>query len=576
VTTVLIAVGAFVGYLVAYHTYGKFLAGKIFEIDDTRLTPARQKHDGVDYVPTKLEVLFGHHFTSIAGTGPIVGPAIAIIWGWLPALLWVLFGAVFMGAVHDFSALVISTRHGGRSIGDVAREIINGRVRTLFLIIIFFTLLIVIAIFCLVIAVLFQLFPQAVFPVWIEIPIAMALGHVIYRRGVHPLAASLVAVAGLYVAIIIGAYWPLSMPSLFGQSPIIVWTVVLLVYAYIASVLPVWRLLQPRDYINGHELFIALGLLAVGVLLARPQMVAPMVDFRPAGAPPIWPMLFVTIACGAISGFHSLVGSGTTSKQISQERHALTIGYGGMLLEGLLATFVIIAVAAGIGMARGGAELSGVAAWKAHYASWQTASGLGPKVGAFVDGSANMLTAIGIPLKIGLALMGVFVASFAATTLDTATRLQRYVISELAAGVNIRPLANRYVATLVAVGTAGALAFPKGGKGGLMLWPVFGATNQLLACLALLVATVYLKRRGKPLAITLIPMMLMLVITSWAMVYNVRGFLEAPAEKWHLIGIGVIIMALVGWMLVESFIVMGLIKPGAAEKGRSGVEAGAS
>ena len=563
-STVLIAAGAFVGYVLAYHTYGKFLARRIFQIDDSRPTPARTMSDGVDYVPTKAEVLFGHHFTSIAGTGPIVGPAIAIIWGWVPALVWVLLGSIFMGAVHDFSAIVISTRHGGRSIGDVARDIVNGRVRTLFLMIIFLVLLIVIAIFCLVIAVLFNLYPQSVFPVWVEIPIALVLGHAMYRRGVHPLAASLVAVAGLYVAIVIGAYMPLKMPSLFGQPPVIVWTVLLLVYAYVASVLPVWRLLQPRDYINGHELFIALGLLGLGVVFARPEIVAPAVDFKPSGAPPMWPMLFVTVACGAISGFHCLVGSGTTSKQLSQERHALAIGYGGMLTEGMLAVFVIIAVAAGIGMAVGG-ESGGVAAWQARYASWAGASGLDKKVGAFVDGSANMLTALRIPRDIALALMGVFVASFAATTLDTATRLQRYVVSELATGLKLKPLAGRHAATLIAVVTAGLLAFPKGGKGGLILWPLFGGTNQLLACLALLVTTVYLKRRGRPLGYTAIPMVLMLVMTSWAMVYNVRTFAQDPQANWHLIVIGVAILALEAWMVIESLIVLGVAKADLAE-----------
>ncbi|HUT23215.1 MAG TPA: carbon starvation protein A [Sumerlaeia bacterium] len=559
--TVLIAVGAFFGYLIAYNTYGKFLARKVFELDDAQPTPAHEFEDGQDFVPTRCEVLFGHHFASIAGTGPIVGPAIAIIWGWVPALLWVFFGAIFMGAVHDFSALVLSVRHQGRSMGDIAGDVVNGRVRTLFLLIIFFGLVIVIAIFCLVIARIFDMYPESVFPVWIQLPIAMAIGHLVYRKGAKPLVLSLIGVAGVYAAIVIGAYWPLKMPEVLGLPPVIVWTAILLVYAYFASVLPVWRLLQPRDYINGHQLFIALGLLLLGILLARPDIVAPAVDFSPEGAPPMWPMLFVTVACGAISGFHCLVSSGTSSKQLGKQSHALPIGYGGMLTEGFLAVLVIIAVAAGIGMAREGVELSGVAAWREHYRSWGAAQGLGANIGAFVTGSANLLDAIGLPPKVGTVMMGVFVACFAGTTLDTATRLQRYVVAELARGVGFKPLTTRHGATLFAVVTAAALAFPKKGTGGLILWPLFGATNQLLACLALLVTSVYLHRRAKPFLITLIPMCLMFAVTAWAMAYNLKTFFLDPSSgawnpSWHLILIGAVIMILEIWMVIESLAVM--------------------
>ena len=554
--SILLAIVTAVAFIIAYNTYGRFLGRKIFNLNPDAIVPSHELEDGSDYVPTKCEVLFGHHFTSIAGTGPIVGPAIAIIWGWVPAVLWVVFGSIFIGAVHDLSALVISAREKGRSIGDIAKDIVNERVRTIFLFIIFFLLLIVIAVFCLVIAILFDMFPQAVFPVWIQLPIAMVLGHLVYRRNTNPLVSSLIAVAMLYAAIVIGAHYPMKMPEILDISPLIIWTVILLIYAYFASVLPVWRLLQPRDYMNSHQLLIAMGLLALGILISRPEIVAPAIDLHPEGAPPMWPMLFVIIACGAVSGFHSLVGSGTTSKQLGNEQHALVIGYGGMLMEGLLAIFVIIAVAAGIGLAREGSELFGVAAWQNHYSSWTAAKGLGAKVGAFVDGSANMLIRIGIPLNVGLALMGVFVASFAATTLDTATRLQRYVVTELASGWKLKPLTNKYAATFIAVITAFFLAFPNGGKGGLMLFPLFGATNQLLACLALLVATIYLKKQGKPMIYTCIPMVFMLVMTGWAMVYNLLQYAKKPGELWYLLLLGGVTLLLEIWMLIESAIVM--------------------
>jgi carbon starvation protein len=276
---------------------------------------------------------------------------------------------------------------------------------------------------------------------------------------------------------------------------------------------------------------------------------------KPDTAPPLLPFVFITIACGAISGFHSLVSSGTSSKQLDNEKDALAIGYGGMLTEAALATLVVIAVAAGIGMASPGSAFSGSDAWYSHYTSWKAAAGLGPKVKAFVEGSANMLGAYGIPRQIALGIMGVAVASFAGTTLDSATRIQRYVVSELARGTGLKPLSGKHAATIVAVVTAAALALaPYGGvygKGGLILWPLFGATNQLIAALALLVATVYLGKRGKPTVFTLVPMLLMLAITGAAMTYKIRDFVMGGGATLHLLVIGIAIVVLQVWMIVE-------------------------
>ncbi len=542
-------------YVVAYRTYGHFISSKIFGLNKEAITPAVELRDDIDYIPTKKEILFGHHYTSIAGTGPIVGPAIGIIWGWVPALIWVVVGSIFMGAVHDFGSLVISMRHQGKSIGDVAASIISPRVRMMFLIIIFLVLLIVIAIFCLVISVLFKIYPQAVLSIWAEIPIALWLGHMIYVKKKPAFGYSMIALALLYLTIIIGAYFPLVMPAIGPFGPVVIWSVILLIYAFIASVLPVWKLLQPRDYINGHELFVAMGLLTLGVFFSQPEIVAPAINIHPEGAPPIWPFLFITIACGAISGFHSLVGSGITSKQLACETHAKPIGYGGMLMEGMLAVFVIIAVSAGIGLPTEGSDLSGVAAWTHHYSSWATASGLGAKVGAFVNGSANMLTYMGIPFVIGITIMGVFVASFAGTTLDTATRLQRYAISELSSSLGLKFLSGKYVATSIAVITGGALALCDGkGKGGLILWPLFGATNQLLASLALLILTVYLAKKGKPIIYTLIPFLFMFIMTGWAMFSQLSSYLSKGS--WHLLIIGILIIVLEVWMIVEAALVL--------------------
>jgi len=554
--SLILALIMFVGYIVAYHTYGKYLAKKVFKLNPDAVTPAHELRDDIDYLPTKKEVLFGHHFTSIAGLGPIVGPAIAIIWGWVPAALWIFFGPIFIGGVHDLSSLVASMRNKGVSIGELTAGLVNPRTRTLFHLIIFFELWIVIAIFALIMGILFKMYPQSVFPVWMEIPIAMWMGYMIYKKGASLTWTAIAAVILMYITVIIGAYWPLKLPGLWGLTPVATWLVILLVYSYFASTLPVWTLLQPRDYINAHELIIAMGLLFIGTIIAHPTMVAPAVNAHPAGAPPLWPFIFVIIACGAISGFHSLVSSGTSSKQIDKETHAQFVGYGGMLMEGALSVLVIVATAAAIGIAyktKAGEVLTGAAAWKAHYASWQAAAGLGSKLNAVIVGSANLMGSYGIPLIIGSTIMAVFLVSFAGTTLDTATRIQRYVIGEFCKDLGANFLANRWVATFIAVFSAFLLAFAqKGGKGALILWPLFGTVNQLLAGLALLVATVYLAKLKKPIWFTALPMIFMLLMTGWAMVLNIQKF--AKTHNTLLFVIGIIVFALEIWMIIEAIV----------------------
>lgn len=571
--SLIIAVSTAILYLIAYHTYGKYLAKKIFKLEPEAVCPSTALRDDVDFIPTQKPVLFGHHFTSIAGTGPILGPAVAIIWGWVPAMIWILVGSIFMGAVHDFGAMVISLRNQGRSIGDISATVINKRVRMLFMIIIFFLLWIVVAIFGVVIGVVFNLYPQAVIPVFCEIPIALWLGYMVYKKGASHLPMSIIAVIIMYITVAIGAYIPIDIKPLADivhLGPTALWVIILLIYAYIASTLPVQVLLQPRDYINSHQLFIALGLLSLGVLLSRPEMVAPAANFSPEGAPPMWPMIFVIIACGAISGFHSLVSSGTSSKQCDAEPSSLTIGYGGMLLEGMLATFVVIACGAGIaiGFSKGGVTYTGVEAFNHHYMSWIGESGLGNRLSAFVAGSANMIESIGIPAKISITIMGVFIVSFAATTLDTATRLQRYIVGELCTSLNFKAGAKKHPATIIAVVTAFILAFQDmdangihfnvSGNGALTLWPLFGATNQLLAGLALLVITIYLARTKTSIVYTAIPMVFMIIMTGWAMTINLGTYYNS--SNWPLFFIGLITLLLEVWMIIESIIILWEIK----------------
>ena len=557
-----IMVIAFAGYIIMYQLYGKFIGAKIFALSGAAKTPAVEMEDGVDYVPTKKEIIFGHHYTSIAGTGPIVGPAIAIIWGWVPALIWVFVGSIVMGAVHDFGALIISMRNQGKSISEYTAKYVNDRTKIFFFFIVFLELWIVIAIFGLIIAIVFSMYPQSVIPVWLEVPIAIYLGYLIYKKGANAMTWSIIAVIAMYVTVVIGAYLPVKMPAIAGIPATGVWTIILLVYAFIASTLPVTTLLQPRDFINSHQLIVAMTLLIIGVLFAgfggRLEIVAPAVQLSPEKAPPMWPFLFITIACGAISGFHSLVSSGTSAKQVRDEQDSLFVGYGSMLLEGALATLVIIAVSAGIGIAyttKDGATLTGAAAWTTHYSSWAAAAGLGSKVSAFVDGSANIIATMGISKKFALVIMGVFVASFAGTTLDTATRIQRYVISELFGGLKLKALTNRYVATFIAVVSALILAFATGagGKGALKLWPLFGATNQTLAALALIIITLYLKRRGGlKWLISGIPAIFMSVMTIWAVILNQVSFGAAGNMMLTVINICILILAL--WIAIEGVI----------------------
>ena len=784
-----------VALLAAYFTYGRWLSRRVFDLDEQAETPAITEQDGKDFVPTAKSIVFGHHFTSIAGTGPIVGPAIAVMWGWLPAILWVVIGCIFIGAVHDLGSLVVSLRNKGRSIGDVAGDILGPRVRLLFLSILIVGLWIVLAVFSLVIASVLRMYPAAITPVLVQIPLAVGIGVFVHRKGRSIVIPSVVALVVMYASVVFGDVSFLhTINETLAAQPLWAWTIGLLAYAYVASVLPVWTLLQPRDYINALQLIsclvlIVAGLVAAALFAGNPdpenyepslEIVAPMIDWQPTGAPPMLPVLFITIACGACSGFHCLVASGTTSKQVMCETDAKPIAYGSMLTEGFLATLVIAACAAGIGLGGRGIpafndflpglndydrpedaiehaeiehiipaipdgqlyvrtildaepyanerdrksyqprksgeiilggsammkyfddrwlvikssvnihhvhltrnwppfqypeadvtgpinewidskygairvnvnpvirdvggfhydrrdiqiQFEGTAAFKDQYQSWSAAGSLGAKVGAFVQGAANFLAALGIPLSIAIAMMGVMVASFAATTMDTACRLQRYVIQELAstflpkvmthscrsctydlsahldektyestleseevikcpecaaentahqlyhhdksasrrAASSFNPfkhLASVHGATLFAVITAALLAFipapgqgfslASAGSGGLILWPLFGATNQLLAGFAFVVIAAWLISKGKPIWFLVVPAIIMLVVPAAAMVWqafigNAENASWWSQSNWLLVGVATVTLVLEAWLLVEVYV----------------------
>ena len=562
---------AFAGYLIAYRLYGRYLGRKILKLSTGNRMPSHELKDGVDFVPTKPHIIFGHHFTTIAGLGPIVGPAIGIIWGWLPAFLWVFLGSIFMGAVHDFTTLVVSARNRGRSIGELTGEIISPSTRYVLQFIMQLLLFIVLAVFAMIVGTLFVMHPESVIPVWFQIPVAVWLGWQI-RKGKNDLVYSIIALFILYALVILGVRVPVELPW-DRETSVVIWCITLFVYIYFASTLPVQKLLQPRDYINSHQLLVAMALLVLGVFIAHPDISAPAINrtaFEPGSdVPDLAPILFIIIACGAISGFHSLASSGTTVKQVDRETDTLLIGYGAMITESFLAVLVIVAAGAGLGMGleAEGELLTGPAAYWHHYASWLSANGLAAKLDAFIIGSANLFSSLGIPVRYGAAFVVVFIVSFANTTLDSAARIQRISLQEIFTGRDGRirkPVSNRFFATLVIVIAAAAMTFFKpGGQGAMVLWPLFGSLNQLMAALALGVVTVYFYTRKIPIQFTLIPMVVILVITLWAMVENLAGFIR-DGEMLLVILSGLILL-LTGWLTGSSVVAFFRLRVNAAQ-----------
>jgi len=535
----LLGLGAFaLGYLL----YGRFIFTKIYALDPDFTTPAYAYEDGIDYVPTNRYVLWGHHFTSIAGAAPIVGPAIAVIWGWVPALLWVVIGTIFFAGVHDAGAIWASVRNKARSMGTLTGDVVSPRARALFMIVIFLLLLMINAVFAVIVAQLFVEFPESVFPSLAAILVALILGQLIYRQKIGLVSLSVGGVAVLYLSIYLGTLMPISLHGpVAGLSENAQWIVLLFAYAGIASMLPVWVLLQPRDYINGLQLVVGLAVIYASVLVLNPSIVAPAVNTQlPADTPPMLPLLFVTIACGAISGFHGLVSSGTTSKQIRKETDIRFVGYFGSIGEGALALAAIIATTAG---------LATLEEWRALYSTFGEGG-----LTAFVEGGGSLVAnGIGVHVAAGTTLLAVMAVLFAATTMDTGLRLQRYVIQEWGEIYDLGPLKRNVPATLAAVGCCLVLAFGAGGRegtGGLIIWPLFGTTNQLMAALTLLVISLMLVRRGHPAWYTGVPMIFLLLMTISALLLQLADFYRRG--EWFLLGLDLVVLVAAVWVSLET------------------------
>jgi len=568
----------FVGYFVGYFLYARFLARRVFSLDDARPTPAHQLEDGVDYVPTRREVLFGHHFASITGLSPMLGPAVAVIWGWAPAMLWIVLGAVLVGCVHDFGALVVSLRARGMSIGKVTEGVIGARAETLFHLIIFFGIALAMGVFVYVIATLFSIterwdphdpladptsFPTAVLPTAVLVVLAVIVGYLSYRRGVSLAKLTGMGFVVMLLSVWLGMVWPLLGLSREAWPAARGWIWILLAYSFLASVLPVWSLLQSRDFLNSLLLYLGLLLAYVGIFVGHPEFAAPAFRLHPAGAPSFIPFVFIVIACGAASGFHSLVSSGTTAKQLNREGDARFIGYGGMIGESLLGLLAVLACTAGFTEHAGSGALQ---LWMHTYHDWGSVQSLGGKVGVFITGTAHFIENVGfIGHDVATAFVAMVVVSFAMTTLDSATRLLRFNISEIGETLRWRFLGNRYVASFAAVMVIAFFAFYRvGGRpAGLALWRLFGTTNQLLAGLALLVVTLYLAQRGRNPWFTGVPMVFMLVTTLSAMVINLRDYWQHwGSGGGPLFVVGSILLVLAVWLVFEALLAFSKVRGG--------------
>jgi len=544
-TSILAVLVCFAVYFAGYLFYSRYLAQRVFALRPEAVTPAHAMQDGIDYVPTPPLVLFGHHYASITGLSPMLGPAIAVVWGWLPAMIWVVFGSILIGCVHDFGALVISVRAKGLSIGAIAEGLMGKRAKSLMHAIIFFAIALAMGVFAYVVGLLFSAdyYPESVLPSGTILVLALIIGWLVRRRGQNLWVLIAIAFVITLVVVIASPLLPVKWASSGG------WTWILLAYAWLASVLPVWSLLQPRDFLNSLLLYLGLGLTYIGFFILRPEFASPLIDTHPPGAPPMYPFVFIVIACGAASGFPSLVSSGTTAKQLDREPQARPIGYGAMIGESLLGLAAVLACTAGF---------VSPTAWRQHYADWTSIQGLGSSMSAFIEGSTRFVSTVGLPEQTARTLIAVVVVSFALTTLDSATRLLRYNLEEIATTIRFRPLKNRYISSTVAVIAISFFAFYRieGQSAGLVLWQLFGSTNQLLAGLALLTVSLYLLERKRPALPYLVPMIFMMITTLIAMGIKLLSFWRASNNT--LLVVGGAITAIALWLVVEA--VMAIVR----------------
>ncbi len=521
-----IIIVAIVLFVIAYHTYGRFL-DRQFDINADNQTPAHTDYDGVDYVPARTPVLMGHHFSSIAGAGPIVGPIIAVsFFGWLPAVLWIIIGSILIGGVHDYSALVISIRHKARSIAQVAKTLMSPTAHKLYLAFIWLAMVYVLTAFVDLTALSFAQDGGVASSSSMYIGLAALLGFLVYRRKFSLTKLSFIFVPLVFISIWLGQQAPLAQPAAIAHGdPKTTWAVILLGYCFIASITPVWALLQPRDYLSSFLLVACIVGGLGGIIFGGHSLDAPAFHGFNTNIGYLFPALFITIACGACSGFHSIVASGTTSKQLDDERNARPVAYGSMLVEGLLALISVSAVVVV------GGTLSG-----------------NPPTTVFAQGMGTFFESFGVPKLLGTSFGLLALSTFLLTTLDTGTRLARYIFEEL---FDIGGMKGHVIATLITLALPLWLALTQyhDAAGNPIpvwraIWPVFGATNQLLGALALLTTGVWLKRTGRRIMFVVLPMLFMFAVTLLALTQLVihEGFNVIGSISGFLLVLAVILI----------------------------------
>jgi len=506
-------IASLIAFILAYRFYARKIT-KVIGIDNSKPTPAHTMEDGVDYCPARMPVLLGHHFSSIAGAAPIIGPIVAAAYGWGPVFVWIIIGSIFLGAVHDLSSIIVSIRHSGRSIGEVIEKYLGRSGKILFLIFCISTLILVIAVFMAVVAKTFVAAPATATSSFLYILLALLFSLCINKLKFSFKWTTIVFVPILFFCIWLGVLFPFTIPREgflipginLSLSPNNFWVCILLVYIFVASVTPVWILLQPRDFLSSFLLYALIGAGIFGIIFVHPTIQTPIfTEFNVGKIGTLFPMLFVTVACGAISGFHSIVASGTTAKQLNQEKDAVPVGYGAMLIEGMLAIIALITAV----------KLS-----KPEYLQMLKAKG---PIEVFAQGIGSCLSVFHIPFKFGHIFATLAVSAFALTTLDTGTRLCRFCLQELFTSKKKCPITkkkksiDRYSATLICVILGGALALSGEWK---TIWPIFGSANQLLAAVALLAVSMWLYHTGRNIWYTVVPMIFMFTVTLSALVVS--------------------------------------------------------
>lgn len=530
-----------------YHFYGRFVERRIVEPDEDAEVPAFTLRDGVDYEPGRPLMLFGHHFTNIAGAGPIVGPVIAVVYyGWAATLGWVVLGTIFVGGIHDYLSLMVSARNEGKSISDVAGRLVGRRAALVMALFLWLALILIIAMFAILAANTLISAPAVVIPNAGLLVAAMLIGLAIYKYR-QPLWIVTILGAVLLGALMWAGYlYPIELPASWG-SPFVAWFMVLMVYCLLASVLPIWFMEQPRDYLSALLMVFGILLGFVAIFAANAPMQAPAHVSVSAAQGPIWPMLFIIVACGAVSGFHALVAGGTTVKQLPSEKDGFVIGFGSMVLEAAQAVSVVAIVAAGLYWA--GSHIGPDGKTLLVHELMESKEGGGPAV-TFIRGFASLTTA-GLPFmsfQIAILIGALVLNATLVDTLDTCTRLGRFVLAE-AFGERVAPLRNRWVAAIITLIPAAYLGLSGMGE---FLWPVFGAANQLIAALAFLVIAIYLIGIGKPSIYVVVPGIFVLITTIAALCYQSYTLVTAPEPNYELAAICVVLIVLAAYVSAEA------------------------